>query len=291
MGWERVARFFTLEAVATYIVALFMLAPWIYRKWKSRQGRHVVCAQTEPEFSHLYLSERAREWVQVKYIGDNQQEPSEIATLSQVVIDIENDSNTDTLNDVKLKFRVPGARVLRVWWEEAPDYVQEHSELVSSPEDDSSAVPPWTVEVSLPDLKSFKKYREVFRIGILADGDLKSIEMLPQGSRGGVSPDQVWTAKFYSFAEFRKKQLQRGAYISVAGRLVLILVAFSLLLFLTPIGTPILYLSMDWTSFIVGLLFATVLGILSRMISATWARTVSLYSLLRTQHSYRIRSD
>jgi hypothetical protein len=124
MLWQKLAGFFTLEAIATYIALLFTVIIWIYQLHKSKQGRHVVCSQIR-RFSHLLLSRQAREWVEVTYIGSDEQKPLKIDTLSQAVIDIKNDSDIDTLNNVKLVFRIPDAKVLRVWWEKAPDYIQD----------------------------------------------------------------------------------------------------------------------------------------------------------------------
>lgn len=163
MDWEKIAGFFTLEAIATYIVFLGTAAFWIYRAWKAKQGRHVVCTQWGPVFSHLSLDERAREWVKVGYVGSGQLGSVKIDALSQIIIDIQNDSDTDALNDIKLEFRVPEARVLNVWWEEAPRYLCEQSRLDYSPEDNSSTEKdkakesPWKVKVYLPQLKSFKR--------------------------------------------------------------------------------------------------------------------------------------
>jgi hypothetical protein len=211
MDWDSIARFFSLESVATYIVALGTAAYWVYKWWRSKQGRHVVCTQSQPVFTHLSMTEQAREWVKVQFARDDQHCPVQVEELSQVVIEIKNDSDTDALNDVKLKFRLPDARVLRVSWEEPPDYIREEAQLLFSPEDVVSAQPEetidptWQVEVSLPDLKSFKKYGESCAIGILADGDLRSIEMVPQGSKPHVAPEQVWTAKFVSYDDFLKQ--------------------------------------------------------------------------------------
>jgi hypothetical protein len=213
-------RFFTPEAIAAYVIALVSLAHYVYKEWKSRRGRHVVCTQPESEFSHISLSEKAREWVRVEFTDNGQQlESAQIHALSQILIDIKNESNTDALNDVLLKFRIPDARVLKVWWEEGPQYLLERSQLSSSTEYGQSAEEEASVtsqvEISLPQLKSYKKYGEVLRIGILADGDLESIQMLPRGSKQGTPLEQVWTAKFISFEELKRKR-SRGMAIGQA---------------------------------------------------------------------------
>lgn len=210
MDWDRIASFFRIEAVATYIASLFTVAFWIHEALKSKQGRYVVCTQSKP-VSHL--SAREREWVKVEFSGDDRRNPVPIDTLSQAIIAIKNASDADTLNDVQLKFRVLGVRVLKAWWEKGPDYLLNQSSISISLEDGSSTQAEgsvgssWLVEVTLPDLKSFKKYKETFRLGILADGYLRTIEMLPGGSKAGVTTDQVWTAKFVSHGDSLKKKL------------------------------------------------------------------------------------
>ena len=219
---ENLVSLLGLESVATYIAALIGVlvasAGWYYGVRKSKQGRHVVCSQLEPVFSHLYLSETARELIDVRYVGDGQPgsvgqpDSMEIDALSEVLIDIKNDSDTDTLNNVVLKFRVPDARVLRVWWEKIPSYLLEESTVDFSSENDPSTAsgdtPAWIVHVSLPGLKSHKKYKvEQFVVGILADGNLETIEMLSAGSRRQVPPAQTWTAKFLSFSASQQKAI------------------------------------------------------------------------------------
>jgi len=264
MDLGKIAGFFTLEAVATYIVALGTAAFWIYQARKLKQGRHIVCLQDRPAFSHLHLRNAAREWVRVQYV--RRHSPVPIDTLSQVVIHIRNDSDTDVLNDVSLKFRVPDARVVDVWWEAGPNYIIEHSKLDFSPEDDSSPET-WEVQVSIPHLKAFKKYHEVFSIGILADGDLKTIEMPPQGSTRAVSPKQVWTAKFIAFSDFRRKHGRRERWRYVYWLIVLLL-GLSFLVWLIAKLFPFLDVQLQQVSFLAGILvgfsFAIVMGYLSQ---------------------------
>jgi hypothetical protein len=202
--------------IATFLALLATIAFWVYQAIRSRQGRHVVCSQSEPAFSHLSLSQSSREWVRVEYVGDDQFEPVEIDTLGQIAIDIKNDSNTDALNDVLLEFRLPEARVVRVWWEKAPGYLLQDSRLSHRPEHrasteaDTPMAPPWTVSIWLPQLKSYRKYREGLTLGILADGDTGAIEMVSQGSKPGVTRDQVWTAKFVPRSVvMKRKELRR----------------------------------------------------------------------------------
>jgi hypothetical protein len=167
------------------------------------------------------LSKVARDWIRVEYLGEGETAPSSITTLSQVVLEIKNDSDTDRLKDVELRFRIPRARVLKVWWDTAPDYVVEESKLsfyvVEEPFNEEG-VPlhsHWEVAVWLGQLKSFEKYREDVIIGILADGDLETIEMPPQGSRADVPVDQVWTAKYVNHREYQQLREERRKPVQV----------------------------------------------------------------------------
>lgn len=165
MGWDW-ERFFTLEAIPTWLATLGTAAFWVYQAWKSKQGHHVICTQLEPPISHLHLSDTAGKWLQVQYTPEDQQVPVQIDTLSQTLVTIWNDSTTDTLNNVELEFHIPDARVLEVWWEKGPNYLLERSQLAFSPEEktqnrsEEAKNSPWRVRVLLPELKSWNKYKE-----------------------------------------------------------------------------------------------------------------------------------
>ena len=67
----------------------------------------------------------------MEFSDEEQAHPVQIATLSQIIIDIKNDSETDTLNDISLEVSIPEAKVLRVWWEKAPIDLIRESEFTS----------------------------------------------------------------------------------------------------------------------------------------------------------------
>jgi hypothetical protein len=287
MDWDKIASFFKLEAVATYIVGVLSAAFWACQFWKSKRGRHVVCTQSEPVFSHLRLSERAREWVKVAYIGDDQHNPVQINTLGHTVIDIKNESDADALSDVQLKFRVPVARLLKAWWEKGPDYLLDQSSISISLEDgpstqaEQSAGSSWQIQVFLPDLKSFKKYGEAFRIGILADGNLKTIEMLPGGSKAGCAPDQVWTAKFVCYDDFLKKNFIRESlthllWIGIIGAMAggMMWLSARALIGSSSEGCADLYFLAGWA---IGIIAAGILGYISQTLRFMKAR-IRVYS-------------
>ena len=261
------------EAGAAWIIGslglvLSLYSFYLQRTQKPRKGRHVVCTQSRPQSSHLYLSERAKEWVKVEYIGQDRGDPLRIDTLSQVTIEIKNESETDALNDVELRFWVPDtrARVLRVWWEKAPEYLVEQSEpsfhFVERPSDRREGLSGsyWEIRVSLAQLKSYEKYKEDLEVGVLAEGDLTSIGMLAQGSTGGPL-NQIWTAKFVSFAEYEAEQkrdrLRRSALIA--------LLLPSLLLMITAVFLRISFklwgpFRTDWRLLVASSLFGSALA-------------------------------
>ena len=197
MIWGKISRFFNPEAIASYVIALVSLIIAAYREIKSRRGRHIVCTQIGPVFSHISLSEAAKKWIRVAYFGDAEDSPVEIGTLSQTIIEVKNISDTDALNDIELGFRLPETRAVRLWWEEIPDYLRTESKLdhlVEGPTPDKKETPSSkseTVVVSLPQVKSHKKYKETIKFGILADGNLDTLEMLERGSKSQVPNDQV----------------------------------------------------------------------------------------------------
>ena len=287
MDWGKIAKFFTLEAVATYIVALGTLAYWLYQAWKSKQGRHVVCTMTQPEFSHLTLSYMASKWVEVEFTGEDQSHPTRIDTLSQVIIDIKNDSATDVLNDINLEFHAPQARVLRVWWEEAPEYLVEQSKLGFASkgelpgEEERSIDPSSKVQIFLAQLKSWKKYQEEVRVGILADGQLESISMIPQGSEAGVPPDQVWTARFITFKEFQRRSAISASFSLTSWTMVfgVALVSFTWLILRVfgPVQLGSITLGAFNWDFLLGLLLgfvgAVILGYVSQQLLLARDRT------------------
>jgi hypothetical protein len=202
------------EAGAAWIIGIsgliFGIYSWYKNKYKQDKGRHVICIQRHPSFTHLRLSEEARESVNVEYRGTSQEKPIPIETLGQTIIDIKLESSTEALNMVELKFRLPDARVLRVWWEDAPEYLIDESEIDFYPVESSlnrikeADEMFWEIRVFIPQLKVYEKYHEKVGIGILADGNLDSITMPPQGSTGGEFPDQVWIAKYIPYEVYRE---------------------------------------------------------------------------------------
>lgn len=207
------------EAGAAWIIGILGLLMGLYTFFsKSRKpttGRHIICTQEDESFSHLTLSQGAREWLKVEFLGESRIKPIQINSLSQNFIKIKLESNTDALNSVELIFFAPEARILRVWWEDAPEYLIEESNLSyylvnRSPKKIAGLLGShWEIKVYLSQLKAYDKYKEEIKIGVLADGNLESLTMPPQGSKGGVTLDQVWTAKFIPYSEYevmRKKE-------------------------------------------------------------------------------------
>jgi hypothetical protein len=146
------------------------------------------------------------------------------------LIEIRNESDTDALNDVKLKFRLPDARLLEVWWEYGPEYLLEDARVDASVVDSSSSGEaqthncPSIIQVYLPHLKSFTRYKEAVCLGVLANGDLETIKMVPAGSRGHVPEAQTWTAKFSSYPEIQQRiAALRAANYGVLVALVIVI--------------------------------------------------------------------
>jgi hypothetical protein len=262
MFWEKLWSILQLDIVVL-AVAIVSVVLWFYRWWKSRQGRHIVCRQPRGQFSHISLSGKARKWLEVNYVGDSQTKPLKIGTLSQVVIDIRNESDADVLNDVQLKFCMPDAKALTVWWDDAPEYLIEHSLFALSRDDRSPSEPASIVEVFLPSLKSFEKYREKFSLGILADGNLETVKMPPAGSRPGVAPDQIWTAKFVSYEESKRKSARRVAFVTVPTSLALILLFLLGTWYLASLFQPFLDQFASAYVFMGGFIFSGIVGLIS----------------------------
>jgi hypothetical protein len=120
-------NWFIGEGGAGWIIGALSIIWGVYKWYSQQQGGHVYCRQVQPSLSALSLASEVRKSIIIYYREEGKKKPIPVDKMSYTLIEITFESSAEALNSINLKFQIVGSRILGLWWQSIPPYLEDRS--------------------------------------------------------------------------------------------------------------------------------------------------------------------